>query len=57
MKKRKTRRTTSGHALVAAMTPGADPVHKVTIIPRGMALGLTMQLPEERQAHLYPRIP
>src|ERR1035441_2137765 len=35
----------AGHALVAAMLPHSDPVHKVTIIPRGMALGLTMQLP------------
>ncbi len=36
-----------GHALVAAILPDADPVHKVTIIPRGRALGLTMQLPSE----------
>ncbi|MBQ8829157.1 MAG: ATP-dependent zinc metalloprotease FtsH [Burkholderiaceae bacterium] len=37
----------SGHALVARLMPKSDPVHKVTIIPRGRALGLTMQLPEE----------
>jgi cell division protease FtsH len=37
----------AGHALVAAFTPGTDPLHKVTIIPRGRALGLTMQLPLE----------
>ncbi|MFH1573340.1 MAG: ATP-dependent zinc metalloprotease FtsH [Acidobacteriota bacterium] len=36
----------AGHALVATMVPGSDPLHKVTIIPRGMALGLTQQLPE-----------
>jgi cell division protease FtsH len=35
----------AGHALVADFLPGADPLHKVTIIPRGRALGLTMQLP------------
>src|SRR5271168_402210 len=35
----------AGHAVVALMIPDADPLHKVTIIPRGMALGLTMQLP------------
>ena len=36
----------SGHALVAKLMPKSDPVHKVTIVPRGRALGLTMQLPE-----------
>ncbi|MGH9470818.1 MAG: ATP-dependent zinc metalloprotease FtsH, partial [Terriglobia bacterium] len=39
----------AGHALVALTVPYADPLHKVTIIPRGMALGLTMQLPEDEQ--------
>ncbi len=37
----------AGHAIVGALLPGADPVHKVTIIPRGQALGVTMSLPEE----------
>ncbi len=37
----------AGHALVAAFTPGSDPLHKVTVIPRGRALGVTMQLPLE----------
>jgi cell division protease FtsH len=42
----------SGHAVVAAMLPAADPLHKVTIIPRGRALGVTMQLPEgDRHTH------
>jgi cell division protease FtsH len=44
----------AGHALVAAKLPNADPLHKVTIIPRGMALGVTMQLPETDK-HNYTR--
>jgi len=44
--KRNTAYHEAGHALVAVMVPEADSLHKVTIIPRGMALGLTMQLPE-----------
>ena len=44
----------AGHALVAKLLPGTDPVHKVTIIPRGMALGVTQQLPEDDRYH-YPK--
>jgi len=45
--KRNTAYHESGHVVVAKLVPKSDPVHKVTIIPRGRALGLTMQLPEE----------
>ncbi len=44
----------AGHTLVAKILPGTDPIHKVTIIPRGMALGVTQQLPSEEK-HAYPR--
>jgi cell division protease FtsH len=44
----------AGHALVAMLIPGTDPIHKVTIIPRGMALGLTQQLPIDEK-HTYPK--
>jgi cell division protease FtsH len=44
----------AGHAIVAALIPGADPLHKVTIIPRGRAMGVTMQLPEADR-HTYTK--
>ncbi len=44
----------SGHALVARLLPDTDPIHKVTIIPRGMTLGLTQQLPMDEK-HTYPK--
>jgi cell division protease FtsH len=44
----------AGHAIVAALVPGADPLHKVTIIPRGRAMGVTMQLPEQDR-HTYTK--
>ncbi len=43
----------AGHALVAAKMPNSDPLHKVTIIPRGMALGVTMQLPTDDRHNYY----
>jgi cell division protease FtsH len=52
--KRNTAYHEAGHALVLAILPNADPVHKVTIIPRGMALGVTMQLPEDDK-HSYTK--
>jgi cell division protease FtsH len=44
----------AGHALVAKMIPDSDPIHKVTIIPRGRALGLTQQLPIDER-HTYSK--
>ena len=44
----------AGHVMVAKMVPGCDPVHKVSIVPRGRALGVTVQIPEE-DIHLYTR--
>jgi cell division protease FtsH len=54
MEKRITAYHESGHALVAHELPGTDPLHKVSIIPRGMAMGVTLQLPEEDR-HYYPK--
>jgi cell division protease FtsH len=53
--KRNTAYHESGHAVVAKLVPKSDPVHKVTIIPRGRALGLTMQLPVEDR-YAYDRV-
>lgn len=52
--KRSTAYHEAGHALVAKLIPGADPIHKVTIIPRGRALGLTQQLPIDER-HTYSK--
>ncbi|MDA2913499.1 ATP-dependent zinc metalloprotease FtsH, partial [Acidobacteriia bacterium AH_259_A11_L15] len=52
--KRNTAYHEGGHALVATVLPGTDPLHKVTIIPRGMALGVTMQLPVDDK-HTYTK--
>jgi cell division protease FtsH len=53
--KRNTAVHEAGHALVGKLLPGCDPVHKVTIIPRGQALGLTWSLPVEDQLNRYRR--
>jgi cell division protease FtsH len=50
--KRSTAYHEAGHAIVASLIPGADPIHKVSIIPRGMALGITQQLPIDER-HTY----
>jgi cell division protease FtsH len=52
--KRNTAYHEAGHTLVARMIPGTDPIHKVTIIPRGRSLGLTQQLPIDEK-HTYPK--
>jgi cell division protease FtsH len=54
LEKKNTAYHEAGHALVAMSLPGTDPIHKVSIIPRGMALGLTQQLPIDEK-HTYPK--
>jgi len=54
LEKRITAYHEAGHALVAWILPGTDPIHKVSIIPRGMAMGATQTLPEEDR-HYYPK--
>jgi cell division protease FtsH len=51
--KRKTAYHESGHAIIGSILPGCDPVHKVTVIPRGRALGITWALPETDRHSLY----
>jgi len=51
--KRKTAYHESGHAIIGSLLPGCDPVHKVTVIPRGRALGLTWSLPEMDRYSVY----
>ena len=51
--KRKTAYHESGHAIIGSLLPGCDPVHKVTVIPRGRALGVTWSLPERDRFSLY----
>ena len=51
--KKKTAYHESGHAIIGSLLPGCDPVHKVTVIPRGRALGLTWSLPEQDKFSLY----
>ena len=51
--KRKTAYHESGHAIIGSLLPGCDPVHKVTVIPRGRALGLTWSLPEKDRFSVY----
>jgi cell division protease FtsH len=53
--KKKTAYHESGHAIIGSLLPGCDPVHKVTVIPRGRALGLTWTLPELDRYSLYRR--
>jgi cell division protease FtsH len=53
--KRNTAVHEAGHALVGKLLPGCDPVHKVSIIPRGQALGVTWSLPEEDKVNLYKK--
>ena len=54
LEKRNTAFHEAGHTLVAKLTPGTDPIHKVSIIPRGMALGITQQLPIDDR-YTYPK--